>query len=278
MVRFQRTLAVPVWVEGFGYWSDRDIRVVFQPAEENTGVVFVRDDLPGKPRIPVSPERCVEIPHRTALAVGSAHVEMVEHALAALMGMAVDNCEIHVDAAEMPGLDGSALAFAQAFVRAGFVEQGSRIRPLAIATPFRLGEGDDRWMTAAPGTGALELSFTLRYVEPPSIGCQSAAFVLSPERFLREIAPCRTFVTLREAEQIQASGLAKRATYRDILVFADDGPMENTLRFPNECARHKILDLLGDLALVGRPVVGRIHGYCSGHDWNVRLVRHLLRE
>lgn len=277
---FQRTLAAPVSVEGIGYWSDREITVTFQPAEPDSGLVFVRDDLPGKPRIDVSPEYRVAVPRRTSLEKNGARVEMVEHVLSALAGMEVSNCEIHVTAAEMPGMDGSALAFVEAFDAVGCETQNVPVRFWSLREALTRKDsepGRSRFVSVRPAE-KLRISFEIRYGENSPIGNQTAEVVLSPDVYRREIAPCRTFVTQQEAEAFLNAGLAKRATYRDLLVFGVNGPIENTLRFPNECARHKVLDLIGDLALLNGQLHADVSAFCSGHDLNALLVQQILED
>ena len=276
MQRFQRTLAAPVSVDGIGYWSDRDITVTFQPSDPGSGLVFVRDDLPGKPRIPASPEFRVAIPRRTSLEKDGARVEMVEHILSALTGMGVENCEIHVTACEMPGMDGSALAFVEAFDSVGYETQDAPARILTLSQPLTVRDSaTDRWVTAEPAA-ELRLEFELLYETASPIENQTAEFTVTPEVYRREIAPCRTFVTQAEAEAFLSAGLAKRATFQDLLVFGPNGPIENSVRFPNECARHKILDLIGDLALLGARLRANVHAFRSGHDLNAQVVRTIL--
>ena len=249
--------------------------LVFQPAEPNTGFVFVREDLPGKPRIPVCCENQVEMPLRTCLRKGSAQVEMTEHVLSALAGMWVDNCEIHTTAAEMPGLDGSALPIVNALESVGYEEQEPLVSLRTVSECLRESKSPECWVEMAPATAeVLTLGFELCYTNEPGIGRQSASFPITPEIYQREIAPARTFITLAEAQQILAMGLAKRATFQDLLVFDERGPIENVLRFPDECVRHKILDLLGDLTL-GGAFLADVRGHRSGHALNVRLVRKL---
>ncbi|MBR0190886.1 MAG: UDP-3-O-[Thermoguttaceae bacterium] len=273
---FQRTLAAPVSVDGIGYWSDRDITVTFQPSDPGSGLVFVRDDLPGKPRIPASPEFRVAIPRRTSLEKDGAKVEMVEHVLSALTGMGVENCEIHVTACEMPGMDGSALAFVEAFDSIGYETQDAPAKILTLSQPLTVrDDATDRWVTVEPAA-ELRLEFELLYKTASPIENQTAEFTLTPEIYRREIAPCRTFVTQAEAEAFLNAGLAKRATFQDLLVFGPDGPIENAVRFPNECARHKILDLIGDLALLGSRLQANVHAFRSGHDLNAQVVRTIL--
>lgn len=277
MQGFQRTLAAPVSIDGIGYWSDRDITVTFQPSAPGTGLIFVRDDLPGKPRIPASPEFRVAIPRRTSLEKDGARVEMVEHILSALTGMGVENCEIHVTACEMPGMDGSARAFVEAFDSVGYETQDVPAKILTLSKPLNLRDSDsDRWITVQPAHD-LRIGFELCYKTASPIENQTAEFTLAPEIYRREIAPCRTFVTQAEAEAFLGAGLAKRATYQDLLVFGPNGPIENSVRFPNECARHKILDLIGDLALLGSRLRANVHAFRSGHDFNARLVQTILK-
>ena len=147
--RRQRTISRPSIVEGFGYFSGRDVRVEFRPASVGTGVTFVRRDLEPKAKIPARPELRIDVPRRTTLAADGAHVEMVEHILAALAGLAVDNCEVWVDAEEMPGCDGSALPFVEALDAAGIVEQGAPVRRLVVDRTIRVGD-QNKWIEASP--------------------------------------------------------------------------------------------------------------------------------
>ncbi|MBE6427370.1 MAG: UDP-3-O-[3-hydroxymyristoyl] N-acetylglucosamine deacetylase [Planctomycetaceae bacterium] len=276
----QRTLAAPISVHGIGYWSDRDITVTFMPAEPDSGLVFVREDLPGKPRIPVRPEYRIAIPRRTSLEKNGARVEMVEHVLSALKGMNVDNCEIRVTAVEMPGLDGSAADFVTAFDSVGYEEQNVPQKQWLVTEAFTQKDPDptrSRFVSAAPAE-ELQISFDIRYGQKSPIGNQTAQITLSPEVYRNEIAPCRTFVTRQEADAILKAGLAKRATYQDLLVFGENGPIENTLRFPNECARHKLLDIIGDLALLQGRLFANVRAFCSGHDLNALFVKQILER
>ena len=141
-IRNQRTIAAPVVVEGVGYWSGCDVRVEFRPAEANTGVVFVRSDLKDCPRIPATVEYRVEIPRRTVLQNGEASVEMVEHIMAALPGLQIDNCELWVNQAEMPGCDGSSQPFVEALCATGMVEQNAIRHRHVIRSPIRMGNSD----------------------------------------------------------------------------------------------------------------------------------------
>ena len=161
-------------------------------------------------------------------------------------------------------------------LEAGIVELDRRVEPCAIDRPFRVEHGAS-WIEACPSpAGRLELHYTLDYEGNPEIGRQELGLSIDPESFRAELAPARTFALLEEADALRRRGLGLRTTYRDLLVFDGAGPLENTLRFPDECVRHKLLDLVGDLALAGRPLIGCIRAHRSGHRLNAELVRALL--
>ena len=274
----QRTVAQPAKVAGFGYWSGKDVTVEFRPAAPGAGIVFVRSDLTGSPAIPAAVERRVEVPRRTALATGTASVEMVEHILAALFGLGIDNCEIHVTGQEMPGCDGSALPFVEAITTAGIVEQPEGKRRLIVTDVTRVGN-EECWVEARPSTsGELQVKYRLDYGSQSAIGRQTIELAVDAKSFCRELAPARTFLLEEEAQWLTSRGLGGRVTNRDLLVFGPEGVIDNELRYADECVRHKALDLVGDLALAGCPVIGQIAAYKSGHRLNAELVKVLLKE
>ncbi|NUQ66287.1 MAG: UDP-3-O-[3-hydroxymyristoyl] N-acetylglucosamine deacetylase [Pirellulales bacterium] len=276
--RNQNTLAGPVAVDGFGYWSGRDVRVEFRPARIGAGIVFVRGDLPGQPRIPARIEYRVESPRRTTLRRGDARVEMIEHIMAALAGLRVDNCEVWADAPEMPGCDGSALPFVDAFDTVGIVAQDAFRLQSVVCTPVRIVDGES-WIEAYPPAGERSVfRYHLDYGLDNAIGRQVFELAVTPESFRHELAPCRTFLFKSEADEARSRGIGWRATYRDLLVFGEDGPIENELRFASECVRHKVLDMVGDLALAGCDLIGRFRASRSGHRLNSELVRALVHQ
>jgi UDP-3-O-[3-hydroxymyristoyl] N-acetylglucosamine deacetylase len=276
--RNQRTIAAPATVPGVGYWSGEDVRVEFHPAPANAGVVFVRTDLNGCPRIPAMIHHRVETPRRTTLRCGEASVEMVEHIMAALAGLQIDNCEIRVDRPEMPGCDGSCLPFVEALRAAGIAQQEGVRRRQVIHRPIRLGN-EQSWIEARPcRSGKMILGYELDYGAGNPIGRQSLEISLSPRHFHMNLAPSRTFMLESEAAAMKAQGLGQRATCKDLLVFGKRGPIDNRLRFPDECVRHKLADMVGDLALAGCDLVGRFVAFRSGHRLNAELVRAIVAE
>jgi UDP-3-O-acyl N-acetylglucosamine deacetylase len=244
----------------------------------NTGIVFVRSDLPNSPRIPATVKNRIEMPRRTVLQCGEASVEMIEHIMAALYGLQVDNCEIWVDRPEMPGCDGSCLPFVEAVRSVGTVEQNAPRQQLVIRKTTRVGTSDC-WIEASPcRSGRTILKYELDYGSANPIGRQSLEVSLSPRHFHMNLAPSRTFLLEAEAESLRAQGLGQQATCKDLLVFGRRGLIDNELRFPDECVRHKLADLIGDLALAGHDLVGRFVAFRSGHRLNAELVREITAQ
>lgn len=272
----QRTLASSASCRGVGLFSGRDSSVVIRPAPADHGVVFCRVDLPGQPRIPALARHAITAPRRTALRVGDATIELTEHCLSALLGLGIDNALIELDAPELPAGDGSAELFVGPILAAGLVDQPAPRRPLVVTQPITLTDGEAT-ITASPDSGrSAKFGYSLDYGPGAPIPAQSFGFQADPMAYAREVAPARTFSTLDEARAAQAGGLFRHLTPRDMLVLGPDGPVDNVLRFADEPARHKLLDLMGDLALVGRPIRGRIDAYRSGHGLNLAMVRALL--
>lgn len=202
---------------------------------------------------------------------------MVEHVLAALAGLDIDNCEIHVDRAEMPGCDGSSVAFTDALAKTSIVDLAEERKTIRIEAPVRVGT-EDSWILAEPTQNQdLELTYRLDY-ECPSIGEQTFTSIITPETFINDISEARTFLLVKEAQQLAEQGIGQRVTYQDVVVFNDEGPLENELRFENECARHKLLDMVGDFSLLGTDLAGKITAYRSGHLLNSQMVFALLQQ
>ncbi|MFM9115519.1 MAG: UDP-3-O-acyl-N-acetylglucosamine deacetylase [Planctomycetota bacterium] len=277
-LRPQRTISRPASVAGFGYWSGRDVQLEFRPAPANSGIVFVRRDLPQPSRVAALVRYRVETPRRTSLSFRGTSVEMIEHVMAALAGLQIDNCEVWVDRPEIPGCDGSSAAFVAALDAAGVVEQAEQRTRYVIKRTIRVG-ADDCWIEASPvNDDSWTVCYDLDYGEDGPIGRQSCELSVTPESFRAELAGARTVVLQEEADWMRKRGVGNRVTPRDLLVFDRQGPIDNALRFPNECARHKALDLVGDLSLLGMELVGRVRAYRAGHKLNAELVRALLAD
>ncbi|MCU0725911.1 MAG: UDP-3-O-acyl-N-acetylglucosamine deacetylase [Planctomycetes bacterium] len=274
--RPQQTLAGPAALRGRGLHTNREVEVTVKPAPPDAGVVFVRTDLPGSPRIPLREARIENRGRRTCLVEGEADVHTVEHLLACFMGLGIDNAVVEMSGPELPGLDGSALPYLAALKTAG-VEVQKVPRPvLALDREIVLDQrAEDVFLMATPGPGGLFVTYTLDY-KTPEIPLQRFSVEVTPATFEKEIAPARTFCLESEADALRAAGLGQGATFENTLVVDRDGkPKENQLRFPDEYVRHKVLDLLGDLFVLGVGLEGRVLALRSGHQANQELVRRL---
>ena len=274
--RPQQTLKRTVVVSGRGYWSGQENRVELRPAAVNAGIVFVRDDLGGL-RVPATLACRVEASSRTNLLAGAAMVEMVEHLLSSLAGLGIDCCEVGLTAAELPGLDGSAAAYVQAIDQAGIVSLDRPINPLVVTKPILISEPDSpaRIEALPPTIPGLSVSYDLEYPGQP-IPPQQFGTAITPQRYRTELAAARTFLPEEDAQRLQASGRGLTVSTSDLLVFGPAGPIGNTLHWPDECARHKALDVVGDLAIAGRPIWADVRASRSGHRLNAALVAAVL--
>ncbi len=273
--RQQRTISRPAEVSGPGILTGQPVRLRFLPAPPDTGAIFVRADMPGAPRIPAHVARVIGTARRTTLGGGKAQVTLVEHALAALAGLRVDNCLIEIDGPEPPGLDGSAGAFVRALLTAGPVTQDATRSAWCVDEPLTV-RAEGACLTLHPPEGpGLLLTYFLDYGPTSPIVEQSHTLQLCPGTFARQLAACRTFVLAEEVEQLRRLGHGAHLTHADLLVFGPRGPVGNKLRFADEPARHKVLDMVGDLSLLGADLCGHVVAYRSGHPLNVALCQAL---
>jgi UDP-3-O-acyl N-acetylglucosamine deacetylase len=246
-----------------------------RPAPADTGILLVRSDLPGRPSCPASIGHRTDAKLRTNVSRGDAKFEMIEHLMAALYAMEVDNCIVEISGLELPGLDGSSKPYIDALSGAGLIIQAAERPRLVIEQLITLREGSS-WISASPvATGVGHFGYQLAFDQPGPISNQNYGFSCTPVRFSRDVASARTFVTEEQAKSLHARGVAKHVSCHDLLVFGDDGPIDNEVRFPNECARHKALDLVGDLALVGVELVGKFVSRRGGHSLNGRMAKAL---
>jgi UDP-3-O-[3-hydroxymyristoyl] N-acetylglucosamine deacetylase/3-hydroxyacyl-[acyl-carrier-protein] dehydratase len=276
--RRERTLAQTAEVRGIGFFHGSDVTLRFHPAGAGAGIVFVRSDLPDRPAIPALVDRVTSSQRRTTIRQGAASVEMIEHVMAALAGLQIDNCTVEVDASECPGCDGSSLPFVQALDRAGTAEQ-DRLRQTLVLDRSVVVRDGDAVLAAHPGDPvSTTLAYHLDYGREAPIAAQSYCLGLSPERFRDELAGSRTFLLETEADALRAAGMGARTTPADLLIFGRDGVIGNTLRYRDECARHKVLDMVGDLALLGFDLHGFVVAHRSGHQANHALARRLVEH
>ncbi len=271
----QKTIRKPVEFVGIGVNLGREVMVRFLPAPPDSGVVFTRLDLPSAPSVPASPQFVVPKLRRTVLRKEAAEVQMTEHIMAAVSGLDLDNLAIEMRGPEFPACDGSARIFASLLRDAGTVEQDRPRTIRSLREPLTVSD-ETSTMTALPATEGLSISYTLEYPHL-SLPAQHFDIKVTPESFMRELAPARTFVFQREAPALLASGLGRGASLENTLVLRDDGSLiYGQLRFPDEFARHKAVDLLGDLRLLGSGIAARIIAVRTGHAQNFQLIERML--
>jgi len=276
--RAQRTIARAVEVSGTGFLTGATVCLRFLPAPPDAGIVFVRVDLRSQPRIPAQSHNVTGTERRTTLGHAPAQVGLVEHVLAALAGLRIDNCVVELNAPEPPGLDGSAGQFVKTLRQAGIVPQAAP-RPIwHIEQPVLLASGTASLAVHPASGNDLVVSYFLDYGPRSPIGRQVHTQPITPTSFAQELASCRTFLLEAEALELRRQGLGSQTTMADLLVFGPHGPIDNRLRYANEPARHKALDIVGDLALLGIDLAGHVVACRSGHPLNAALVRALLRQ
>jgi UDP-3-O-[3-hydroxymyristoyl] N-acetylglucosamine deacetylase len=270
----QRTIAKRVSCTGVGLHSGKPATLTLAPAPADAGVSFVRMDLGVE--IPARNEFVADTTLSTNLASGDARVHTVEHVMAALHGMGIDNCRVEVDGPEIPILDGSAAPFVCLVHEAGVKVQRAGKRWLVVEQAVEIRDGDK--VARLEPSDAFSVEFTADFAHP-LITNQGFRVTLNDRVFEREVARARTFCFLRDIERMQAAGLAKGGSLENAIV-VDEFSILNPegLRYPDEFARHKVLDAIGDLALFGLPVLGALTAVKSGHAMNQALVKKVLAD
>ncbi len=268
---------------GVGLFTGKPATLRIEPAPVDSGITFVRDDLAtpdSRPEVPALVQHVVQRARRTTLKRGEAVVETVEHILSALAAASIDNARVHLTGPEVPIFDGSATPFAAALDEAGRTTQAQPRRRMVIREPVTV-QADDAMIVALPCEHPqTQLLYELDYGDLcPAIARQVFALDMGRPNYAHDLAPARTFALRKEAEAFKAAGQFSHVSLDDALIFDDDGPMAGrTLRFDDEPVRHKMLDLLGDLYLLGGPIQGRIIARKSGHPLNHALVRKLVEQ
>jgi UDP-3-O-[3-hydroxymyristoyl] N-acetylglucosamine deacetylase/3-hydroxyacyl-[acyl-carrier-protein] dehydratase len=271
----QKTISRSVSVEGIGVHSGAPATLTFLPGEADTGVLFRRTDLDGKPEIPVDLDHVCGTELGTSLGEGEARVMTVEHVMAALAARGIDNVVLELSGPEPPILDGSFQGYLEVLDQAGYTEQDSPKAHLKITEPVTVKLESGEFYVAAPGDG-FRVSATIEF-EHQGIGRQFGTFFFGEESFNREIAPARTFGFRADAEALHARGLARGASLENTVVLDENGVMNDGLRFPDEFLRHKVGDIVGDLALLGACLDLHLVAERPSHRGNVELARALKR-
>jgi UDP-3-O-[3-hydroxymyristoyl] N-acetylglucosamine deacetylase/3-hydroxyacyl-[acyl-carrier-protein] dehydratase len=274
----QRTIENSITIEGIGLHTGEQVSVDLKPAPINAGFIFIRkshqqteQDIIIKAEID-SLLDVEKYPRRTSITNGIVHIHTIEHLLSSIYGMGIDNIIVELNGSECPGLDGSSLIFAESIIKAGIKEQNEQKKFFKLKEPVYISENSSH-IIALPSE-EFKISYTLDY--PNSlIKSQYTSFVINPEVYLKEIAPARTFCLEEEIEKLRVIGLGKGSDYNNTVVIGKNGIINNKFRFIDEPVRHKISDLIGDIALVNMPIKAHIIGIRSGHALNTRFVRKI---
>lgn len=273
----QKTIAREASFRGIGLHTGNETAVTFKPAPADAGISFVRTDLPGHPPIRCTVDNIAmeDILLQTAIGRPPNQILTVEHVLAALAGLGIDNMVIEVSSNEPPVGDGSAKPFVETIVAAGVSVLDQPRRYVTLSEPIWLFENGLE--LAIIPSNRLEVTFKIDY-DHPAVGIRSASFLISEDVFRRKIAPARTFCFLKDVEEARAKGMIRGGSLENAIVIGEDSVLnEGDLRFEDEIIRHKILDLLGDFALLGRPILGHIIAVRSGHAFNAKFLHQLSR-
>lgn len=267
----QQTIRRQVSLEGIGLHSGKPTRIVVSPAPPDSGILFEAGAAAGA--IQACPENVVDSHYATTIGRNGTRIQTVEHLMAAAAGLGIDNLHVEVDGPEIPAADGSAKPFVALLASAGRTQQAARRRPIEIPHPIRVG-GGGRWLAIVPAA-AFRVSYTLDN-DHPAIGVQALSCVLTEESFVAGFAPARTYGFLRDLGTMRKNGLALGGSLNNAIVVGKRGTV-NGLRFQDEFVRHKVLDLIGDLALLGRPIKGHVIARNGGHALNFELVVAIQR-
>ncbi len=270
---FEQTIAAPLEFSGVGLHSGAPVTMWLLPAAAGSGIVFRRTDLDNF-EIPATGRNVAKVSYATSLMRQGVLISTTEHLLSAFIGMGVDNVIVEIDNLELPILDGSALPYVEAFARVGIREQRRRRETLRILQPVEVREGE-KFIAVYPG-GGYRISYTIDF--PAPIGHERTCVDLAAEMYGTEIAPARTFGYKADERKLREMGLIRGASPESTIILGEKGPVNGPLRFPDEYVRHKVLDLIGDLALAGRRLEGHVVAMRAGHAMHTALVARLLKD
>lgn len=271
----EKTIRETVSCRGIGLHTGKEIQLRLIPADRGQGIVFVRKDLGGI-RIPANAEHVVPSNFATILEAEGATVQTVEHLLAAVSALEIDNLVIELDGAEVPALDGSAFPFITLLQKAGWVEQNKNRSFIEILKPMTVSE-NGKSVSIYPGS-AFEVSCHIDF-DHPLIAQQSYRYWHSRSAFIGELSSARTFGFLKDYTFLKSRGLALGGSLDNTVVVGEDEILnEQGLRYSDEFVRHKVLDLIGDFVMLGKPILGRIEAHCSGHHLHAQLVKSIVEN
>ena len=270
----QRTLRRSVSCSGIGLHSGKKVKLRLKPARVDYGIRFKRLDLDGL-EVSATAERVAGINYATGLAQDAASVGTVEHLLAALVGLGVDNVSVELNQAEVPIMDGSAASFVYLVHEAGIQAQSVPRRFLKVLRPIALTRGDKR--IAVYPSDRFKVTYSISF-DHPLLRHQSRTQPVTEDSFIEDIAPARTFGFLNEVEQLRKKGLALGGSLDNAIVLGETGVLNNVLRFEDEFVRHKILDVIGDLALIGHPIIGHVVAHRGGHALHASFAQKILKN
>ncbi|MBI3991142.1 MAG: bifunctional UDP-3-O-[3-hydroxymyristoyl] N-acetylglucosamine deacetylase/3-hydroxyacyl-ACP dehydratase [Candidatus Omnitrophica bacterium] len=274
----QKTIGKEACLKGVGLHTAKKVNVTFRPAEIDAGINFIRTDLPARPVIKASVNSLLpqsRSPRHTSIGCDSVEIHTIEHLMAALSGLSIDNIYIEIDNDEVPGLDGSSLNFLEALAEAGIKEQEKPRRAYFIKEPIFV-EEEGAAIVAIPSQN-FKISYTLNY-NHPLLQAQFLELNFHEGVFKEKLASSRTFCLESEAAELQQQGMGRGANYENTLVVGRNGVIKNKLRYQDEFVRHKMLDLFGDLYVLGEPIKAHIIALRSGHSLNLKLARKIDQQ
>lgn len=273
----QKTIKNTIEFAGIGLHTGRNVEARILPAEDYTGIVFVRTDLKGSPEVRATASNVVGTSHATTLGVAGVTVSTVEHILAAFYGMGVDNAVVELNGPEVPILDGSSGDFVDMIDSVGLEEQSSPRKYLVVKEPIKVSEAG-KYALLLPSDGELSIDYSIEF-KHKFLSNQTFTRHFSIDVFKNELGSARTFGFLKDVETLRANGLAKGGSLGNAIVIGEDKILnEGGLRYPDEFVRHKVLDMIGDISLVGAHLVGSLVAHRSGHALNNQLVQEVLRS
>jgi len=276
--KYQKTIKNIVSIEGVGLHTGEKVKLVFKPSDVSTGIIFLRKDIANTDPVKADITNLLDTskyPRRTSIGNEKVQIHTIEHLLSALYALGVDNIFIEIYGSECPGLDGSSKPFVEIIKKAGIKEQDEEKEIYKIKEPIYISSNGSH-IIALPSY-KFKISYTLDYPYT-FLKSQFASYEITPEIYEKEISPARTFCLEDEVENLRKIGLGKGSNYNNTLVLSENGPMNNEFRFEDEPVRHKIADLIGDIALLGYPVQAHIIGIRSGHSVNTKLIRKIREK